>query len=243
MSPATNIFPATVTPIKLISTITAVLVAILAGLAFILSYNALQHMAAQNGVEGWLSYLWPLLLDFAMIVFSLAILRANLRQESAWYPWVLTLIFASLATLANVMDVTRLGLPPLIVAAAVKALAPVALVLAFELLMSMTKAEIKRQALTASLADLRARRQALIAAIDKLGSQHNRLATELADLKSERGQSYAGIGDATRVAALEILRNAPEISGAELARQLERSPSTGRRLRRELLPLLSANGH
>jgi hypothetical protein len=47
----------------------------------------LQHLAAQHGLPGWLSYLWPLLLDFAMLVFSLAILRANLRQERAIYPW------------------------------------------------------------------------------------------------------------------------------------------------------------
>ena len=50
--------------IRLISAITAALVAVLAVLAFILSYNSLQHLAAANGVAGGLSYLWPLLLDF-----------------------------------------------------------------------------------------------------------------------------------------------------------------------------------
>lgn len=140
--------------IKLISTLAAVLVSIVATLAFILSYSSLQHMANANGVTGWLSYLWPLLLDFSMIVFSLAILRANLRGESAFYPWLLTIVFATLATLANVLDVHTLGIPAVVIGASVKAIAPVALVLSFELLMSMVKAEVKRSSVVKSLSQL-----------------------------------------------------------------------------------------
>ncbi len=89
-----------------------------------------------------------------MIVFSLAILRANLRGESALYPWLLTGIFATLATLANILDVTSLGIPSLIVSASVKALAPIALVLSFELLMTMIKAEVKRTNAIKTIAEL-----------------------------------------------------------------------------------------
>jgi DNA-binding NarL/FixJ family response regulator len=140
--------------IQLISTITAALVGIVALFAFVLSYSSLQHMAASNGVNGWLSFLWPLLLDFSMVVFSLAILRANLRQEAALYAWLLTVTFASLATIANVLDVTSLGISPVIVSSGVKAIAPIALVLSFELLMSMVKAEVKRAGVTIGIREL-----------------------------------------------------------------------------------------
>lgn len=126
-----------------VSKLAAWLVGLLAIMAFVLSYSSLQHMAAGHGITGWLSYVWPALLDFAMVVFSLAILRANLRQEPSWYPWSLTIAFSGVSVLANILDVTPLGIPSVVIAAGVKALAPVALVLAFELLMTMVRAEIR----------------------------------------------------------------------------------------------------
>jgi hypothetical protein len=230
--------------VKLISWLAGLLVAILALLAFILSYSSLQHMAATNGVPGWLSYLWPLLLDFAMVVFSLAILRANLRQEGTAYPWLLTVVFASLATLGNVMDVSHLGLPSVAVAACVKALAPIALVLAFELLMSMVRAEIKRSAVIASIADLDRTRTEIHVEIDKLAATRERVAQQVRGLKRDKKQHYAGIGEATRERAAAILAEQPSISGAELGRLLGKSDSTGRKLRRELLGANpTPNGH
>ena len=66
--------------VKLISSFAAFLVAFLAIGAFTLSYTSLQHLARVHGIDPGLTWLWPLLLDFAMIVFSLAVLRANLRS-------------------------------------------------------------------------------------------------------------------------------------------------------------------
>lgn len=165
--------------IQLISTITAVLVGIVALFGFILSYSSLQHMAATNGVNGWLSYLWPLLLDFSMIVFSLAILRANLRQEPALYAWLLTITFASLATIANILDVTTLGINPVIVSASVKAIAPIALVLSFELLMSMVKAEVKRAGVTASIKDLSAQLADVTKQIDQKQNELSQVTSQI----------------------------------------------------------------
>lgn len=179
-------------PIKLIAGLAAGLVGLLALLAFILSYNSLQHLAASNGIPGWLSHLWPLLLDFAMIVFSLAILRANLRREPNRYPWLLTIAFASLATVANVLDVASLGLPPVVIAAAVKALAPVALVLAFELLMSMLKAEINRAAVVTSLADLQTQTDQMTRLTETLATQIEQQQVKLTDLRDQAKQLSAG---------------------------------------------------
>ncbi|HEX9925323.1 MAG TPA: DUF2637 domain-containing protein [Anaerolineae bacterium] len=238
---------------KLISTIAAALVSLLALLAFVLSYSSLQHMAAVHGVGPWLSYLWPLLLDFAMIVFSLAILRANLRQESARYPWTLAIAFAGLATAGNVLDIeamaAALGIPPIIIAAAVKALAPVALVLAFELLMSMLKAEIKRADVTASINDLADQRDTLTGTIADLETEAGTLAgkvgalrAELGALRKEKKQTYTGASDETKAEAAEIVRNVPHISGAELGRRLGKSERLGRRLKKELEPVVNHNG-
>jgi hypothetical protein len=178
--------------VRTISWLTAGLVAILALFAFILSYSSLQHLAAQHGLPGWLSYLWPLLLDFAMLVFSLAILRANLRQERAIYPWTLTIALAGLATLANILDVTNLGLPPVMVAASVKALAPIALVLAFELLMTMMRAEVRRTAVVQSLADLTAAHQEkqlkLGQAQQEREAELTRLTAQVAGLVAQRAE-------------------------------------------------------
>ena len=171
--------------VRAISWLTAALVTMLALFAFILSYSSLQHLAAKNGLPGWLSYVWPLLLDFAMLVFSLAILRANLRQERAIYPWTLTIAFAGLATLANILDVTSLGLPAVVVAASVKALAPVALVLAFELLMSMLRAEMKRTAVVNSLAKLTQTQQQEQAELTRLTGQVDSLTAKREQLQSE----------------------------------------------------------
>jgi hypothetical protein len=235
--------------IRLISYLAGGLVSILATLAFILSYSSLQHLAAANGMGQWLSYLWPLLLDFAMVVYSLAILRANLRSEPALYPWLLTVAFASMATVANVLDVATLGIPPVVIAAAVKALAPVALVLAFELLMQMVKAELRRAGVVFSLAELaaqtdraRAEWAELQHGIESYQSRISELKAELARLRSEKkAEVYTEVSGETRQRALEILNERSEISGAELGRLLGRSDTLARRLKKELLPLL--NGH
>lgn len=127
-----------------ISWLAAGLVALLALLAFSLSYSSLRELALANGVGPWLSYIWPLLLDFSMVVCSVVILRASLRGEPATWPWVLTGIYTFLATLGNILDVTSLWIPPVVVQAGVKALAALTCFVTFELLMSMVRAEVKR---------------------------------------------------------------------------------------------------
>ena len=73
----------------LISTTTALLVSLLAPGALVLSYNALRGVATAYGLSGWQSYVWPLLLDFALVVFSLAVVRNALLRERTLWPWTL----------------------------------------------------------------------------------------------------------------------------------------------------------
>jgi len=127
---------------KVISIISSSLVALLALGAFVLSYDALRHVAQDHGIGANLVYVWPLLIDFALIVFSMAVLRANLRGEPAWWPWTLVLLFTLTTIGFNLIhangdifnrDVTRY---------LVAIVAPVALFLSFETLMTMIKGEI-----------------------------------------------------------------------------------------------------
>ncbi len=76
-----------------ISTITAVLVALVALSALALSYNALQAVAVANGVTGWQSYIWPLLIDASLVVFSLAVVRNSLWSERIVWPWLLVGVY------------------------------------------------------------------------------------------------------------------------------------------------------
>jgi Skp family chaperone for outer membrane proteins len=190
-----------------------------------------------------------------MLVFSLAILRANLRQERAIYPWTLTIAFAGLATIANILDVTSLGLPPVLVAASVKALAPIALVLAFELLMTMLRAEVKRAAVSQSLADLseeRETKQAELdtaltnkqAALDKVLKQIDQAHTRLAELKAQLKQPTAVQSDSIvlakqiqleqaastmaerRTAIIQILQTEGDIGASAFAQRLDTSRGT-----------------
>jgi len=187
--------------IKRINWTAAVLVAFVAIFAFVLSYSSLQHMAETNGVGPKLSKVWPLLLDFAMIVFSLAILRASLRQERTFYPWLLTIIFASLATIANVLDATTLNISPVAIKATVKALAPVTLVLAFELLMGMLRAEVRRNEKTVAAQTLQEQVANLQQELADLTDQRERLARQIEAKSTVLASNSAPIAAARAVAS------------------------------------------
>lgn len=228
---------------KAISILTAILVLFLAGAAFVLSYDALHALALDNQVKPGLAWLWPLTLDAVMIAASLAVLRASLNNEAKVYPWFLVGAFTVASIAFNVVHA-----PDVLLARAIFALPPAVVFLAFELLMGQTAAMVRRQGMVKSLADLAAeaevKRQELAsisADAEKLGAKRDSLKVEVAELRREKRSAIPATSEATRERAAEILRDVPDISGAELGRQLGRSESLGRKLRRELLPV-SDNG-
>lgn len=127
---------------KIISIVSSSLVALLALGAFVLSYDALRHVALDYGVGASLVYVWPLLIDFALIVFSMAVLRANLRGEPAWWPWVLVVVFTLTTIGFNLIHANDVILNRDVTRYLVAIVAPVALFLSFETLMTMVKGEI-----------------------------------------------------------------------------------------------------
>lgn len=127
-----------------ISKLTGWLVGFLALSSFVLSYEALWSFALDNGVTRWLAWLWPLALDFFVIVASLTILDKSLKREDSRYPWALVVIFTVLSVLFNAIhnglpywwyaEYIKPAVPPL-----VYILPPVALVLSFHLAMDQVR--------------------------------------------------------------------------------------------------------
>lgn len=173
------------TTTKIISTVSAVLVALLAIGAFVLSYDALRHVALDFGIAPNLIYVWPLLIDFALVVFSLAVLRANLRGEPAWWPWFLVGVFTAATVGFNLIHANGTVLPRDITRYLVAIVAPVALLLSFETLMTMVKGEITFHGLVTRLADLRRQTDTEQRRLDALNDDIAARQSDLAALHQE----------------------------------------------------------
>lgn len=165
---------------RILSGITGALVLFLALGAFVLSYDALRALALANGVTPRLVWLWPLIVDGAIVVFSLAVLRASLHGERAAYPWLLVAMFAALSVLFNVLHAGDTWL-----ARGIAAVPPVALFLSFELLMGQVKHEVRRAGAIATLTELSGRVRTERESLDRLTGELDRLEARRDALKAE----------------------------------------------------------
>lgn len=238
---------------KNISRITAILVGVLATFSLAISYNALRDVAAANGLVGWQSIIWPLLVDFALIVFSLAVVRNSLYQERTAWPWLLVFLYT-----AGTVTFNLIHAPANLTARTVAVVAPVSLFLSFETLMAMLKSEIKRTAATASLAELTRQAAGARAALDELTGEVNTLtnkrdqvAIELSELRKKKRNValFNSVGEDTYNKAFAYIAqqfaDGKKPSGAAVARHVDRSSTLGRRLLKDIWPkvVASANGH
>lgn len=221
---------------RIISILTALLVFLLAVGAFVLSYSVLRDLAADYGLNDWQAYIWPLMIDAALVVCSLAVLRANLHRERAVYPWLLVALY-SLATIAfNVIHA-----PDNLIARLVAVVAPISLLLSFELFVSMLRAEVKRHSAISSLQEIQKdienlseQKNGLVEQIGGTQAKLDKLQSELAQLRKEKRKFGYEVSVETIDKAKRIIAERPAISGAELGRQLGRSDSLGRRLKKSL---------
>lgn len=126
---------------RLVSTIAALLVALLAAGAFTLSYAALWDMAAAHGVPARLAWIWPILIDFGLIVFSLDVIRVSLYGENPWKSWSMVALYTVATVAFNVLHA-----PDNLTARIIAVVAPVTLFLTFETLMGMVRDGVKRAA-------------------------------------------------------------------------------------------------
>ena len=195
---------------------TSILVGLLAIGAFSLSYDALQGIANDAGIEGWKSYVWPFLIDFALIVFSLAVVRNERLREKVEWPWILVGFFTFATIVFNVLHSLTIGeetqkyLSPIMAA-----IAPVAFVLAFETLMSQLRQHISRDnkikniaQMTATVARLQAKIKSL--ALD-LGELVKRIKTHQASLNT-LDRELSAKSEAKNILAGKINEMRPQVA-------------------------------
>lgn len=184
---------------KTIAWLTAILVFLLALGSFALSYHALRDYAGQHGIAGPLSYIWPLLIDASLIVFSLAVVNAYLQAESTWRQWSLVGIY-TLATIGfNVLHA-----PDNLQAQIVAAIAPVSLFFSFELLMNQLKLTVKKRGISHSLKELSRQYHEVSTDVEKMTGQRDTLQAQIEELKSAIAPNDTNLTQANQARQAQI---------------------------------------
>ncbi len=117
--------------------------------AFVISYDALYATGATYGVPAANAWIWPLLIDAPLIVFTIALLVSQIMRQSARL-WAGLVILYTLATIG--FNLSHAIPSPLGWTVAI--VAPIGLLLTTEALRHLAKTIIERQAAIDTLADL-----------------------------------------------------------------------------------------
>ncbi|MCB8977607.1 MAG: DUF2637 domain-containing protein [Ardenticatenaceae bacterium] len=237
----------------LISLVSALLVLFLAGSAFFLSFESLKDLAVQIGIAEQIAWLYPAIIDGAIIVFSLSVLRANLTRERTVYPWVLVSVFTLLSVVLNVIHAQQE-----LLAQFLAAIPPVALFLSFELLLAQLKETAVRLEAQNSLDEIIRKIREKESELDKIVQERSetienlegeigRLTEKKSQLKTEiqvhlNGNSGSKLSESDTIGRarrqrttkkqeaiqrlLEIIQTKPNATLSELAIEIGRSKST-----------------
>ena len=180
----------------LISTLTGVLVVLLAAAPLLLSFDDLKHLAATNGIPAGKSWIYPAIVDGAIIVFSLSVLQASLNRQHTLYPWILVGAFTVLSVILNIVHA-----PTSFLSRVLAAIPPLALFLSFELLMGQIKGIVQRSGAVQSLHELfeairqkqaeldeliRVRRDEMKVVIDQHNAEVTKLTTQTEQLTAKK---------------------------------------------------------
>ena len=151
-----------------ISIASGLLVFFFAGSAFFLSFESLRDLAAQIGVADGIAWLYPAIIDGAIIVFSLSVLRANLTGGRTVYPWILVSVFTLLSVVLNIIHAQKE-----LLAQFLAAIPPVALFLSFELLLAQLKETAVRLEAQNSLDEIVRKIREKESELDKIIQEHS----------------------------------------------------------------------
>lgn len=171
----------------------AIAVTIMLGLfSFVLSYWAMREFARASGaVVNGLDIIWPLTVDFAMVVFGLTALFKTMQKHRAIAQRLLVILFSALSVLFNVLHSPGVWSSQL-----AASMPPFALVLALESLLDMITGIVKRNGdeIKRVIESRDAQWQSAIAErdnmIESLKSSIARLAVESASSNSVRNDAH-----------------------------------------------------
>ncbi|MGW3420449.1 DUF2637 domain-containing protein [Streptomyces phaeochromogenes] len=132
---------------RAITALAAVLTVVLTAVAFWLSYEHLQEVAARHGMAEAVarSWAWPATVDLFIVIGELLILRASLAHRVDW--WAIGLVTAGDGA-SIALNVAGVGQDANALNYVVAAVPPVAALLAFGALMRQVHAYLARRALT-----------------------------------------------------------------------------------------------
>lgn len=190
---------------RLTATVALMVLAIGAG-AFVISYDALYAIGQANGIPTSKAWIWPLLIDAPLIVFTLALLVSQIMRQSAKL-WAGLVILYTLATIG--FNLSHAQPSPLGWTVAI--VAPIGLLLTTEALRHLAKTIIDRQAAVSTLAELNGQMDSKRSELDKLNGQIEAVHAELLD------KTDGQIG--------EISRNVQDLNDARQAKIDQRRAS------------------
>lgn len=185
---------------RVIAWVSGTLTLLLVVFSFILSYNNLVALAMEKGLP--VPILFPWVVEFAVVVFSVSVLRRSMQGELAVWGWILVIGSSLTATTFNVIHAQNN-----LISQAMHAIPSVFMLLAFETFLAQLKEIAKRKLAVQSLAQLHtqiteleqqltARRRALDTevepkqtALDKLHQQIEQASTRLVQVKKELEQA------------------------------------------------------
>lgn len=168
---------------KIVNSLTivvAILVFLIGAGAFTLSYDALYATGQANGIPASKAWIWPLIIDIPLIVFTLALLVFQIMRESIrlWAGLVILFTLATVVFNLSHAQATWLGWTVAIVA-------PVGLLLTTEALRHLAKVIIERQAVAKSLKELTGELDSKRQELDTLAGQVDNLTVKRGELSAQ----------------------------------------------------------
>ncbi len=157
-------------------------VAVAAG-SFTLSFNALLDLATQQGQPARLAWIWPVIVDLSLVIYTAALLVAQLQRRPARLPVALVIGYGGVTIAGNILHA-----PAGPVAWFVAALPPVSLILGTEVLRTMARHQIERRATVANLDNLGEAQTVAVANLDKLTRQIEAARLRLAELQQDKAR-------------------------------------------------------
>lgn len=112
-------------------------VLIITAASFLLSYTNLVYAAIISGIPPMLAPAFPICLDAFLLVGSLTIVRASLRQESTLPGWIVLIVFTAVSVGFNVSVAPEGWLP-----VASHAVPPISMAISLELLASFIRSDM-----------------------------------------------------------------------------------------------------
>lgn len=204
---------------RLIAWLTGILTLALAVFSFILSFNALTDLAAQHHIS--IPALFPFLVEFGVVIFSLNALYRSLHGEPARWQWVLIIGSSLLAGAFNVLHAA-----PDWISRTMAACPSLFLLLSFETFLSQVKNAVKRSNVVQSLVQLE---QDLEQKRSRLDQQSNRMRSKLRSrFEQERSKLTAELEQ------IPADLNDKRLTLQELEATLEQKRSTVQTLDQEL---------